>query len=140
MFQWSLLFVSSLLALAMATPTGRDWSSEPVADCGKNNYTIAAVRAAVEEGYGRSFVPISQDLVAYPHEFNNINNREGQSRRLWIAVSWCGSDPRGGPYVTGSPGSDRVVYTRAKGGAEYCAVVTYLDGLNGNPFVLCEGS
>ncbi|PBK72006.1 Ribonuclease/ribotoxin [Armillaria solidipes] len=139
MFQWSLLFVSSLLVLAMATPTGRDWSSEPVADCGKNNYTIAAVRAAVEEGYGRSFVPISQDLVAYPHEFNNINN---------LTMRCLGVDPTleefpilpNGPYVTGSPGSDRVVYTRAKDGAEYCAVVTYLDGLNGNPFVLCNGS
>ncbi|KAK0237049.1 Ribonuclease/ribotoxin [Armillaria nabsnona] len=138
MFQWSLLFVSSLLALAMATPTRRDWLSDLIM-CGKNNYPIAAVRTAVEEGYGQSFVPISPDLVSYPHEFNNINNLTMQCLGVDPTLEEFPIQPNG-PYITGIPGSDRVVYTRAKDGAEYCVVVTYHDGLDGNPFVLCNGS
>ncbi|KAK0476156.1 Ribonuclease/ribotoxin [Armillaria novae-zelandiae] len=125
MFQWSLLFVSSLLALAMATHTGNDWPSGSIT-CGNNIYT----RSNVER-------PIPQGLVAYPRKFNNINN---------LTIQCLGGSLEefpilpGRPYTTGSAGPDRVIYIRAQHEAEYCTVVTRRDGFDGNPFVLCEGS
>ncbi len=53
MFQWS-LFVSSLLVLAVATPTRRDWPSVAIVCAPNDTHTPDAVKEAVLVGASRT--------------------------------------------------------------------------------------
>ncbi|KAK0189554.1 guanyl-specific ribonuclease C2 [Armillaria mellea] len=127
----------------MATPSRGGWPPGPFT-CGNNTYTIDAVKEAIGEGYGLSLMSnSSQGLVPYPHQFNNVNNLTmrclGDSNMDTILLEEF-PIRSSGLYITGDPGPDRVIYTRAQDGAEYCAVVAVRDDISGNPFVLCKGS
>ncbi|KAK0216163.1 hypothetical protein IW262DRAFT_1464684 [Armillaria fumosa] len=138
MFQWSLLFFFSLLALAMATHTRDHWPSRPIV-CGNNTYTRSDVEWAIEVGAFRS-LPAVGDEFHYPRKVNNVNGLPSRCLRDRNATIFAFPILPNQQYVNGNPGPDHVIYTVDENKPECCAVITYSDGMSSNPFVLCKGS
>ncbi len=70
MFQWS-LFVSSLLVLAVATPTRRDWPSVTVVCAPNDIHTPDAVKEAVLVGASRT-LPVIEAVSRMPVLYINL--------------------------------------------------------------------
>lgn len=120
----------SLVAAASAVVLPRAWPSGDVT-CGSNVYSLADVKAAVQNGVDHLDDPIGDN--SYPHKYNNYEGLDlycsGESDYNEFPILPSGL------YDGGSPDTDRVVFSD---NGVYCAVVTHT-GASGNNFVSCEG-
>ncbi|KAJ7760640.1 guanyl-specific ribonuclease C2 [Mycena maculata] len=131
MFTRSLIIVSVLAALALATPTRRALPSGDVT-CGSNVYTVSEVSSAVSSGFAHVNDPIGSD--SYPHQFFDDEKLDlFCSGSTWLEYPIL---PGSKAYSGGSPGADRLVFNT---GGTYCAVITHTGASSENGFVSCKG-
>jgi len=122
-----------LPVLAAATPllVSRQGSSTT---CGSNKYSVSQLTSAVQAGCNYSQQKKTVGSDKYPHTYNDyegfgFGGVTGPYLEFPILES--------GSYKGGSPGADRVIFT--KSGCQYVGTITHT-GASGDDFIGCTGT